>query len=148
MDVEVNIPEELLNKIVEVGIKKYPKEYGGFLIGFYTDDFKTLHITETILPKEYRNSKYSFERSATGIKEDLKKMYDLVPKQYYVGEWHTHPDNSSQYSMTDLNAMIEIAECKTVGINNPTLMILSIGKSKLNDIGFYVYSNKKLLKYE
>lgn len=148
MDVEVRIPKELLNKLVETGIKMYPKEYGGFLIGFYTDDLKKLHITETILPSEYRNSKYSFERSAEGIKGQLEKLYDLDPKQYYVGEWHTHPDNSTQFSATDLNAMIEIAECKTVGINNPILMILSIGKSKLNDLGFYVYSNKKLLKYE
>lgn len=148
MDVEVQIPEGLLNKIVNTGIKMYPKEYGGFLIGFYSEDFKILHITETILPSEYRNSKYSFERSAKGIKGELKRLYSLNPKQYYVGEWHTHPENSSQFSMTDLNAMIEIAECKTVGINNPTLMIISIGKSKLNDFGFYVYNDKQLLKYE
>jgi len=148
MDVEVQIPSELLNEIVEVGIKMYPKEYGGFLIGYYSDNFKTLHITETILPNEYKNSKYSFERSTKGLKEELEKLYDLDPKQYYVGEWHTHPDSSTQFSMTDLNAMMEIAECKTVGINNPTLLILSINKSNLNDFGFYVYSNKKLLRYE
>ncbi|WP_290470060.1 Mov34/MPN/PAD-1 family protein [Lacinutrix sp. MedPE-SW] len=148
MDVEVQIPKGLLNKIVDAGIKMYPKEYGGFLIGFYSEDFKTLHITETILPSEYRNSKYSFERSAKGIKGELKRLYSLNPKQHYVGEWHTHPDNSTQFSITDLNAMIEIAECKTVGINNPTLMILSINKSRLNDFEFYVYNDKKLLRYE
>ena len=148
IDVEVQIPEGLLNKIVNTGIKMYPKEYGGFLIGFYSEDFKILHITETILPSEYRNSKYSFERSAKGIKGELKRLYSLNPKQYYVGEWHTHPDNSTQFSMTDLNAMIEIAECKTVGISNPTLMILSINKSRLNDFEFYVYNDKKLLRYE
>ncbi len=148
MDVEVQIPEGLLNKIVNAGIKMYPKEYGGFLIGFYSEDFKILHITETILPSEYRNSKYSFERSAKGIKGELKRLYSLNPKQYYVGEWHTHPDNSTQFSMTDLNAMIEITEYKTVGISNPTLMILSINKSGLNDFEFYVYNDKKLLRYE
>ena len=148
MDVEVQIPKELLNKLVDAGIKIYPKEYGGFLIGFYTNNFKTLHITETILPSEYKNSKYSFERSAKGIRRVLKNFYDLDPKQYYVGEWHTHPDNSTLFSITDLNAMIEIAECKTVAINNPTLLILSISKTKLNDFGFYVYNDKKLLRYE
>ncbi len=147
-DIEVLIPDELLNNLIKAGIKEYPKEFGGFLIGYYSKDFKTLYITDTLLPIKYKVSKYSFERSTEGIIEYLKKKYNLSPKQYYVGEWHTHPDSSTKYSSTDLNSMIEIAKCKTVRITNPILMILSISKTKMNGFSFYVYDNKKLLKYE
>ncbi|MFC4029223.1 Mov34/MPN/PAD-1 family protein [Zunongwangia endophytica] len=142
------LSDYLLQEIGVYGTKCYPKEFGGILIGEYTEDFKTLNIRDTILPKKYKGESYSFERSITGLVEHLKKIYQLKPSQYYVGEWHTHPDGSTHYSNTDLNSMIEIADCKTVNIQNPVLLILSVNKSKVNDLSLYVYDNKKLLKYE
>ncbi len=69
-------------------------------------------------------------------------------KRYYIGEWHSHPNGSTHFSHTDLNAMRQIESCETVTINNPVLLILSIGENGVNDYAFYLYSNGDLFKYE
>ncbi len=147
-NVKVVFPDYLLQEIGVYGTKSYPKEFGGILIGHYTENFKTLHIRDTILPKKYKGERHSFERSITGLIEHLKKIYRSNPIQYYVGEWHTHPDGSTHYSNTDLNSMIEIADCATVNIKNPVLLILSVNDLKVKDLTLYLYDNKKLLEYE
>ena len=65
----IEAEEELLNSLVEKGKSHYPNEFGGFLVGHYADDNKHLHITDTILPKSFKTSKYSFERSTKGIEK-------------------------------------------------------------------------------
>ena len=118
------------------------------LIGHYIDVFKTLVITDTLLPKFFDGSPTLFKRSLKGLYQSLEKFYNKEPKKYYVGEWHTHPNGSTMYSQTDLNAMMEIESCETVNIKNPILLILSINKTKMRDYTFYLFENKKLLKYE
>jgi len=141
------IPETLLNGIAQIGIEHHPNEFGGFLVGKYSGDFKTLFITNFILPKKYKGHPCIFERSTDGLKETLGKLF-VNKNQYYIGEWHTHPDNSTQYSLTDLKAMIAIAHYEKVKILNPILLILSVSNKKLNEYQFYIYKNNKLLPYE
>ena len=69
-------------------------------------------------------------------------------KHYYVGEWHTHPNGSTKYSSTDLNAMIKIAKDDNVVIENPILLILSINKDKSYKFSFYLYASEKLIEYD
>lgn len=145
--VELVIDQELLDKIGKTGIENFPNEFGGFLIGKYSDDYKTLFITNYILPKIYKGSRYIFERSSKGIKSILSELF-RVKKEFYVGEWHTHPNGYTGYSNTDLNAMINIAGTSSVKIKNPVLLILSVSEKKLNKASFYIYDNKKLSPYE
>ena len=139
---EIFILDSLLKEISDMGIKKYPREFGGLLIGHYNDNYTSLTITCTLLPEKFNGSRYLFERSIDGLKESIVKLYNLQPRQYYIGEWHTHPDGSTNYSNTDLNAMIEIENCEAVGINNPILLIVSVSRTKMNDFSFYFYKNK------
>lgn len=144
---ELIIEEELLNKIGNIGFKHFPNEFGGFLTGKYSSDFKKLYIENYILPKKYKGFPAFFERSIDGIIDSFKKLFDQK-KQYYIGEWHTHPNGSTMFSQTDLNAMIQIAECETVQIKNPILLILSVSKQNLNGYTFYFYENNNLIAYE
>lgn len=146
-NLELIIEEKLLNEMGNIGIKHCPNEFGGFLVGKYSHDFKSLHIESFILPLKYKGFPYLFERSIDGIINQFKQIFSQN-KQYYIGEWHTHPNSSTQFSQTDLNAMIKTAECETVKIKNPILLILSVDNCKLNDYTFYFYNNKKLLSYE
>jgi len=73
LSLEVN--DELIKGLGEKGKSHYPNEFGGFLIGYYSDDNRHLHITDTILPKNFRASKYSFERSTKGIEKDLSNYF-------------------------------------------------------------------------
>lgn len=146
-NVSLMIDDSLLERLTQVALQNYPNESGGFLVGYYSQDFMTLHITDFILPQQQKSSSFLFERSIIGIKEIFNKLF-VTKKCYYIGEWHTHPDGSSMYSQTDLKAMIEIATCKTVNITNPILLILSVSKNKLQDFSFYIYNDKGLYKYE
>lgn len=147
-EVEVIFKDSLLEELSLIGVKNYPNEFGGFLVGRYEKRNKLLIIGETILPQKYKGTPNLFFRSSEGIETQFKKLYKENPSKYYIGEWHTHPNGSTNYSRTDLNAMIDIENCQTVNINNPVLLILGINKAKMTGFSLYLYDNKKLLKYE
>jgi integrative and conjugative element protein (TIGR02256 family) len=146
-NVEILISNELFKKLSTYGINEFPNEFGGFLIGYYSNDFKTLTISDTILPKVYTGTPCLFQRSIKGIQKSFKEFYERKPNQYYVGEWHTHPNGSTQYSSTDLQAMTNIVNCETVRITNPILLIISTNKTDVNNFRFYLYENGELLPF-
>lgn len=146
-NLELIIENDLLKEIGELAVNQYPNEFGGFLIGQYTNDFKTVEIKNVILPLKYKGSPTSFLRLTNDIISVFSDVFDNSG-QYYVGEWHSHPNGSTHYSQTDLNAMIEIVDCETVSIKNPILLILSINNKNLRKFTFYYYNNKKLIPYE
>ncbi len=146
-DVEILITDKLFKRLSTYGINQFPNEFGGFLMGHYSNGFKTVTITDTILPKVYKGTPSVFHRSVKGIQKSFEEFYKKEPIQYYVGEWHTHPNASTQYSHSDLQAMISIAQCETVRITNPILLIISTSKSGINSFRFYLYENKKLLPF-
>ncbi len=141
------IEEDLLIELGQIGIKHFPNEFGGFLIGQYSDDLRAVTVNNYLLPSSYKGFPFSFVRYIDGLVTIFKKIF-LEQKQYYIGEWHTHPNGTTAYSQTDLNAMIKTVECDTVQIKNPILLILSINEKDLKDYTFYIYDNKKLLPYE
>ena len=140
------ISESLINTIHQKGIQQYPNEFGGLLVGKYSEDMKTCFIEETIIPIKYKSSKYYFERGKEGVFEKLQAFYNQEPRLIYIGEWHTHPDMTPEPSETDKRAMLEIAEHKEVLINSPVLIILGITRNKI-EIGAYIQFKNKLHKY-
>lgn len=143
----IEVDDELLNSLVEKGKGHYPNEFGGFLVGYYADDNKHLHITDTILPKSFKASKYSFERCTKGIEKKLGTYYKETHKKFYVGEWHTHPDNSPIPSLTDISAINAIINNNNACLTNPVLLIIGYSKTKV-DFGFYVWFENKLHRFE
>lgn len=144
--VNLSITEEVLQKIKHHALSNYPNECGGFFLGKYSENLNTLEIQDILLPISSNKSSYLFERSIQGL-EKIFLDYFQQKNLYYVGEWHTHPNGSSQYSHIDLNAMHEIVACKTVSITNPIMMILSVSKNQVNDFTIYLYDKKGLYKY-
>ena len=143
----IEVEDELLKSLVEKGKSHYPNEFGGFLVGYYAEDKRHLHITDTILPESFKSSKYNFERSAKGIEKKLCTYYKETPQKFYVGEWHTHPDNSPIPSLTDVLAINMIINNQNGSLPNPVLLIIGYSKTKV-DFGFYVWFENKLHKYE
>lgn len=144
--VQLVVDESLIKELANIGIQHFPNEFGGFLIGKYSDDFKTLYIKTHLLPVKFKSSPTLFQRSIQGIEKKFTKAFE-DSQYYYVGEWHTHPNGSTRYSGTDLLAMKKTVECDTVHIKNPVLLILSVDSVKLNDYTFYYYKSEKLVPY-
>ncbi|WP_227686003.1 Mov34/MPN/PAD-1 family protein [Psychrobacter aquimaris] len=141
------VEDSLLKSIYQSSCGHYPKEYGGFLIGKYSDDFKTLYIEQAITAEIFKSSRIEFTRESNYLKSEFKKLF-IDKGLYYIGEWHTHPDGEAWYSTTDLSAMISIAHEKDVKIDNPILLILSITSDSLRDFNFFVLNNNRLELYE
>jgi len=146
-NLELDCPEELLSKLIDFAKEHHPLEHGGFLLGRYSDNLKTLFLEDYVVPKVFNGFPTLFERSVKGLKTFFKKI-TRDKNLYYVGEWHTHPNGSSMFSSIDLQAMIDIANCSTVNIKNPILLIISLTKENVNDFAFYLYNEGELIKYE
>jgi integrative and conjugative element protein (TIGR02256 family) len=146
-NLSITIEETLLHKLTAIGKKHYPNEFGGFLIGNYSDNSRCLNITDTILPSKYKASKSRFQRNSSGIEKELRAYYNENPKKYYIGEWHTHPDGQPIPSKTDIMAIETILQQKEASIQKPVLLIIAYSKKSV-EAEFYVPHKNKLYKYE
>lgn len=143
----IEICDEVLKNITGVGLNHFPNEFGGLLIGVYSDDKQMVCISDTILPLAYKSSKISFERGTEGLEEMLLGYFEEIPSKIYVGEWHTHPNAAPIPSGTDIRALQEIVKSENVNINSPIMLIVGLTEAHI-EFGFYVYLNKKIYKYE
>ena len=75
-------------------------------------------IEKAIEPMEKSAGRTTFMRSASGMDKIWKELDEEGLR--YVGEWHSHPNGSIQYSSTDLAAMTDIEN--EVSIENPLVL--------------------------
>lgn len=144
---EIIVNEELIKELHKTCLQYYPNEFGGFLVGNYSLDRKSVFINQSIIPTEYKSTRFSFHRGNRGLKQIFHQLFKMQPSQYYIGEWHSHPDGPASPSNTDLSAFVQIVSHDKVYIENPILLLLSICKTQC-DLCFYVFINQKFLKYE
>jgi len=146
-----NLTIQIENTIIEEMLisarKHYPNEFGGLLIGFYTNENNDLVITDILAPKSFKASPLYFERETKDLQEELKCFYHYDPSKYYVGEWHSHPNAGTRPSGEDIKAMKQISDCKEVSINKPVLCIIGYTKQDFQ-IQFHLISNNKIYTYE
>lgn len=143
-DLYIEIQASVFNQIQLQAEGEYPNENGGMLAGRYSVDRHTVYIEKAVVPVEKLTGRTTFKRNA----KRLEKVWTQLAKMglRYVGEWHSHPNGSTQYSNTDLTAMVDIE--KEVTIANPLLLIVGVRGDGLSAHTFYCYKNNKLLKYK
>lgn len=142
-DLYIEIQASVFNQIQLQAEEEYPNENGGMLAGRYSTDRHTVYIEKVVVPMEKTTSRTTFIRNTKG----MKKVWEQLANDglRYVGEWHSHPNCSTQYSSTDLSAMADIE--KEVSIENPLLLIVSVRCYELSGHTFYCYKDNKLLEY-
>lgn len=119
-------------------------ETGGVLLGHYSKFGDRLVVTKaTGPPRDSRRFPFAFIRGTAGLTKRFRR--DWEEGIYYVGEWHFHPNASTQPSPTD------IAEIKAVGREadyrcpHPTLVILGGDPSAAWSLGVGVVIQGSLL---
>lgn len=103
----------LINQIQEVREAKLPNETGGILLGCIDDSRSIIYLFDTILaPGDSKAAPTFFERGKEGILDEFNKYQEITVGQVkYLGEWHSHPRNSStQPSEQDLIQCAFLAE--------------------------------------
>jgi len=105
--------------------KKYsPFETGGVLLGYITKDGDYV-ITRIIPggPKADRRA-YSFQHDSDWQDDKMDKVWEETKgAEYYIGEWHTHPNNPTHMSVFDIDALKTIAAYPKC-LNNPLMLIM------------------------
>lgn len=121
-----------------------PYETGGILIGNYSSNQEIANILQiTPSPNDSRHSKYTFHRGING----LKRILDLAwnQGQYYLGEWHYHPNASSKPSETDKNQMIILSQDLKLKCPEPILIIVGGKQDDWNINARIFVKNKEII---
>lgn len=99
------------------------KETGGILIGRYSDAHDCALVTEALPPpQDSRHARTRFARGISGLQERLNLAWKQF-RNYYLGEWHFHPDASPTYSSDDEDQMMKIAVDLAYHCPEPLLLI-------------------------
>ncbi|PSJ72369.1 hypothetical protein C7N43_34495, partial [Sphingobacteriales bacterium UPWRP_1] len=131
-----------------MGLDERIHEFGGILVGSYFNDYKELVISGIICPDRFKSSPMRFEPDHKNLNNKLIQLYrKFEGKIEYIGDWHSHPTASNNYSPPDFKSIQDVAKSKTVNTYNPILLIAAYSENDF-DPGFYVYHAGKLHKYK
>ena len=101
-----------------------PLETGGLLVGRYNESHDTAVVTGVWdPPTDSVRTRTSFYRGTHGLQRQLNSLWSSG--EYYLGEWHYHPDGSGQPSNTDIEQMVCIA--KSLRYNTPEPILIVVG---------------------
>ncbi|MBS1520689.1 MAG: Mov34/MPN/PAD-1 family protein [Bacteroidetes bacterium] len=141
----VNILPDAISEIKKEILVHYPNETGGVLIGKYDENLRlaTIYLA-TESPKDSEYGATAFKRGVNDIVNNITlAQKKLSTELHYVGEWHSHPNNSPAASPTDLKQMQIFAKTNQLGISVPLLLIVG-GKPPLGlDWQFSLHRYKK-----
>ncbi len=119
----ISIPACVLEGILLLCREAFPKETGGILIGRYNDSLDVALVSRaTPPPPDSVGGPTWFSRGTRGLSSLLKGLWK--EKQYYLGEWHFHPEADPAPSPTDEGQLCEISVNRNYHCATPLLLIM------------------------
>ncbi|WP_336883727.1 Mov34/MPN/PAD-1 family protein [Priestia koreensis] len=139
---KVTISKKLMKYIQKLCHQSLPNETGGILIGYYTDKLNLAVVTKILnAPADSRSGPTWFYRGTSGIKKSLDTLWKSK-KQFYIGEWHYHPNSSSNLSYQDIKQMKFIANSPSYNCPEPILLIIGGNDLKWEE-SIYIFTKGK-----
>jgi proteasome lid subunit RPN8/RPN11 len=145
-DVSLEVEENVVELITRVSLAAYPNEIGGFLIGCYSSDMRRAIVKQILMPDTFVSGPVFFQRDTEGMNHKWEELY--ANGLIYLGEWHSHPNGTSSYSMMDKQALVNIAEYDRVAIENPVMVIFALSRESIKDVRAYYYRGGNIIEYE
>jgi hypothetical protein len=138
----VSISEPCFHRISKIAKKHSPREVGTSLVGCYSDDgFEAFILNTAPLSPDSKGSATSFYRGTGGLRKFLNGLLrDHGGRQYYIGEWHSHPYGSSTPSGIDDWTQSAIASDPEANCPECILIIFGGALSSPTEMGAFVYS--------
>jgi len=105
-------------------------------MGYILREKEEVIITEFVGPGPAAKHKHnSFVPDYIWQNEECGKIYDQTNGLItYIGDWHTHPDNLTDLSQLDINALCKISEHKEANCVNPIMLIMGNHKCTVVDV--------------
>ena len=140
----VTLTEQCLQEARRLCSAAYPQETGGILVGRYSGDRNVAHILQAAEPPtDSRFGRSWFARGVQGIRNQLSALWNQPKnqRQYYLGEWHFHPDGSPEPSPQDRSEMLAISLHSPTQCPEPVLLILAGSPCRISE-GVFVFSSR------
>lgn len=135
----VRIADELIAKMVLLSAQAVNNETGGILVGHYTRGLECAVIDAVSrAPSDSVGGRTWFNRGVRGIQRWVNRLW-VREHQYYLGEWHLHPQGPPIPSATDIGQMMQIAESLDYHCPEPILIIIGSAPPHHWDIAVYVF---------
>lgn len=145
-NLSLKISQDILDEMYSKALASFPNETGGMFAGYISEDGHEAIVELLVVPSKTESTYASFVRETDGMEQMWRELSEQGLT--YLGEWHTHPKGTTQYSNTDYQAMVGIANDKNVALATPLLFIISLSESGITDSKAYLYDSGILLKFE
>lgn len=145
-NLSLKISQDILDEMYCKALASFPNETGGMFAGYISEDGHEAIVERLVVPSRTESTYATFVRKTDGMEQMWRELSEQGLT--YLGEWHIHPKGTTQYSNTDYQAMVGIANDKNVALATPLLFIISLKDSGITDNRAYLYDNGTLLKYE
>lgn len=145
-NLSLKISQDILDEMYSKALASFPNETGGMFAGYISEDGHEAIVELLVVPSKTESTYASFVRETDGMEQIWRELSEQGLT--YLGEWHTHPKGTTQYSNTDYQAMVGIANDKNVALATPLLFIISLSESGITDSKTYLYDSGILLKFE
>lgn len=105
--------------------EKLPNETGGVLIGSYDFAHNICYIVDAIdSPSDSKEYPDAYIRGSNGLYEKVCKIENItIGNLTYIGEWHSHPADSTYPSADDIKLLQSIADY-TFSQSSPGCMMI------------------------
>ncbi len=121
----VRIPAKVLNKITRRCIAAGENETGGILTGYYNKRRDCAIVTNCSVPGTDSVCKRSrFYRGIAGLQQWLLELWQRRRREFYLGEWHSHPYSQPIPSTDDTNQMVAISKDERYKCPEPILLLV------------------------
>lgn len=123
---------EIKKEAVETLIA-YAQREGNELCGVVTGSMvgsKRFRISKVSPPYVVKNGRYGCELDATRGNEFIAHDYKVSGQtRFYIGEWHTHPENNPTPSKTDYDSIVK--SFTTAQLSVPLLLMIIVGTERI-----------------
>ena len=120
----LRIPGKLLERVLEHCTEARPQETGGILIGRYSEDQRIAEVTAISgSTSDSRHHRTALVRGVRGLGRWLRWLWDRRA-EYYLGEWHFHPDSAPEPSSVDSATILQIARSENYKCPEPILLVV------------------------
>lgn len=124
----VELNSSVVNRIRHMTRKSIPNETGGILIGKYDLRRQRAVVkTATAAPEDSISTPITFHRGARGLQKILDAAWSRG--EYYLGEWHFHPEAVPNASTVDRDQMAAFAGMRELHCPEPLLLIAGLPKN-------------------
>lgn len=138
-DVRVILEQQHIDSMVSYILTAGINETGGILLGQYLDT-TTATISKIIGPtSDSKSGRYWFVRGVKGLSTLLSKAWKK--NEYYLGEWHYHPNGTITPSSQDLVQIKKIAKSNDYKCPEPIMVIIA-GNYQSYNVGVFVTDKK------